>query len=337
MNLEFAWPWLLAVLPLPLLVAWRVPRAAEVPATALRLPFYDALLATTGTATPGGSRSRLLFASLAWVLLVIAATRPQFIGDPVRMPVTGRDILLAVDLSGSMETEDMVLGRQVANRLTAVKFVAGDFIERREGDRLGLVLFGDQAYLQTPLTFDRKTVRTLLDESAIGLAGQRTAIGDAIGLAVKRLRDQPQENRVLILLTDGANTAGSVAPLKAADLAAQEGVRIYTIGVGADDRLVRGIFGTHRVPSTDLDEVTLTAIATKTGGKYFRARDIASLQEIYALLDQLEPVGEAEETLRPVHELYLWPLAAALLLTGLMALAATGLHRRLLFTGAHHV
>lgn len=336
MDLEFAWPWLLAALPLPLLVVWLLPRAAQTPGSALRVPFYAALAAGSGTATAGRSRLRLIAAALAWLLLVGAAARPQFFGDPIRLPITGRDILLAVDISGSMETQDMRLGQRLTDRLTAVKFVAGDFIERRTGDRLGLILFGDQAYLQTPLTFDRSTVRTLLEEAAIGLAGKRTAIGDAIGLAVKRLRDQPQENRVLVLLTDGANTAGSVDPLKAADLAAQEGVRVYTIGVGADETLVRGLFGTRRVPSTELDEKTLTAIAGKTGGRYFRARDIAGLQEIYALLDQLEPVSEDEETFRPVRELYLWPLAAALGISALLALAASGLQRRLPLNGVRH-
>jgi len=222
----------------------------------------------------------------------------------------------------------MQLGQQVTDRLTAVKAVAGNFIEHRKGDRLGLILFGDQAYLQTPLTFDRETVRTLLNEAAIGLAGKSTAIGDAIGLAVKRLRERPAENRVLILLTDGANTSGSVDPLKAADLAAREGVRIYTIGVGADEMLVRGFFGTQRVPSNELDEATLTAIAQKTGGQYFRARDIESLQKIYALLDKLEPVSQDEETFRPIHELYAWPLSGALLLTALLALGMTGVFRR---------
>ncbi len=336
MNLEFAWPWLLAALPLPLLVVWLVPRAAHTPVSALRVPFYAALVAGGGKAKAGRSRLRLTAAVLAWLLLVGAAARPQFLGDPIRLPVSGRDILLAVDISGSMETQDMRLGQRLTDRLTAVKFVAGDFIERRMGDRLGLILFGDQAYVQTPLTFDRSTVRTLLEEAAIGLAGKRTAIGDAIGLAVKRLRDQPQENRVLVLLTDGANTAGSVDPLKAADLAAQEGVRIYTIGVGAEETLVRGFFGTQRVPATELDEKTLTVIAAKTGGRYFRARDIAGLQEIYGLLDQLEPVSEDEQTFRPVRELYLWPLAAALGISALLVLAASGLQRRLPLSGMRH-
>ena len=186
-----------------------------------------------------------------------------------------------------------------------VKQVAGDFIERRAGDRVGLILFGRRAYLQTPLTFDRQTTRALLEESAIGLAGKETAIGDAIGLAVKRLREEPEQNRVLVLLTDGANTAGAVEPLKAADLAAAEGLKIYTIGVGADEMMVRSLFGSRRInPSADLDERALTAIADKTGGRYFRARDTRSLMQIYGILDELEPAAEEEDVLRPPAELY---------------------------------
>jgi len=258
----------------------------------------------------------------------VAAARPQFVGEAVQLPVSGRDLLLAVDISGSMEARDMVLVDKVATRLMAVKIVAGNFIERRKGDRLGLILFGDQAYLQTPLTFDRKTTNIQLREAAIGLAGKRTAIGDAIGLAVKRLREQPEGNRVLILLTDGANTAGTVDPQKAADIAASEGVRIYTIGVGADERVVRGIFGQRRVANNELDEPALQAIAAKTGGRYFRARDIEALEEIYQLLDELEPVSTVEETFRPVRELYMWPAGAALLLSLLLALTSNGLLTR---------
>jgi len=325
MTLTLAWPLVLLALPLPLLAAWLLPQAPAMPGTALRLPFYSALHAALGERHAAPRRIRLLLAAAGWLLLVIAAARPQFIGEPLQLPVSGRDLLLAVDISGSMETPDMQLGRQVTDRLTAVKAVAGEFIGRREGDRLGLILFGEQAYLQTPLTFDRQTVRTLLNEAAIGLAGKSTAIGDAIGLAVKRLRQQPQENHVLILLTDGANTAGSVDPLKAADLAAAEELRIYTIGVGAESIRVRGLLGTRQVSNNELDEATLTAIAEKTGGRYFRARDIAGLEAIYQLLDELEPASQDAEVFRPVRELYVWPLAGALLISVLLALAASGL------------
>jgi Ca-activated chloride channel homolog len=324
MSFELAWPWALAALPLPLL-AMLLPRAPALPAPTLRFPFFAALHGALEGSGNQRSRTRLALAALAWVLLVLAAARPQMIGDTVHLPVTGRSIMLAVDLSGSMQTEDMRSGNEAVSRLGAVKQVAGEFIEHRAGDRLGLILFGDAAYLQVPLTLDRKTVHTLLDEAQIGLAGQQTAIGDAIGLAIKRLRDEPKQNRVLILLTDGASNAGNVDPLKAADLAANEGVRIYTIGVGADETLMQGLFGLQRTMSGDLDEETLKAIAEKTHGRYFRASDLKSLAQIYALLDKIEPLSKDQQNWRPVTELYQWPLAGALLLSVLIAMSAAGM------------
>ncbi len=324
MSFDLAWPWLLAALPLPLLAWWMLPAAPEQPAPALRFPFSASLRSNGGRGTDPRSYFRLAIATLAWVLLVVATARPEHVGDTVRLPVTGRSIMLAVDLSGSMQTPDMQGRGGAVTRLAAVKSVAGDFIERRAGDRLGLILFGDEAYLQAPLTLDRNTVRTLLDESQIGLAGQQTAIGDAIGLAIKRLRDAPAGNRVLILLTDGASNAGNVDPLKAADLAAQEGVRIYTIGVGADTQTERGPFGMLQTVPSDLDEGTLRAIAQKTGGRYFRASDVTSLADICAELDKIEPLSKDGQSWRPVEELYAWPLGAALLLTVLLAVSSIG-------------
>ena len=321
MSFEFAWPWVFAALPLPLLAARLLPPANTAPEAALRFPFFSALRQNGRNPTLRPSRLRLMLAALTWFLLVVAAARPQWIGETIHLPVSGRSLMLAVDISGSMQTEDMVVNRRPVTRLTAVKLVAGGFVEQREGDRLGLILFGDQAYLQTPLTFDRRTLQILLNEAVIGLAGKSTAIGDAIGLAVKRLQGQPEKNRVLILLTDGTNTAGSVDPLKAADLAASEGVRIYTIGVGADEH-VQGPFRLLLSRGSELDEATLEAIAQKTGGRYFRARDTRSLQQIYALLDEIEPVSEDEQSYRPVEEMYAWPLALALLLSFLMSLPA---------------
>jgi len=321
MNIEFLWPWLFAALPLPLL-ALLLPRAPGVAPATLRLPFYAALQDNLQIHTRQRSRWRLLLAILAWLLLVLAVARPQLIGESVHLPVSGRSLMLAMDISGSMQNEDMQVRGHQRSRLTAVKFVAGDFIEQRKGDRIGLILFGDEAYLQAPLTFDRETVRTLLDEAQIGLAGQQTAIGDAIGLAIKRLRKEPASNRVLILLTDGANTAGNVDPLKAADLAAREDVRIYAIGIGSGEMLIQTPFGVRRVAADDLDEDNLKAIAEKTGGRYFRARDTTQLAKIYDLLDRIEPVSEDKQTWRPVNELYFWPLGAALLLSVLIALAA---------------
>jgi Ca-activated chloride channel family protein len=249
---------------------------------------------------------------------MLAAARPQWLGEPVQLPESGRNLLLAVDVSGSMQTADLDQGD--ATRLAVVKQVAGEFIQRREGDRIGLILFGSQAYLQTPLTFDRTTVKTLLDEAVIGIAGRETAIGDAIGMALKRLHDGGDES-VLVLLTDGANTAGSLSPQKAAELAAQQGLRIHTIGVGGATRTVRGLLGRQRVnPAADLDEETLQAIARSTGGQYFRATDLTGLQEIYQRLDALEPVTGGSRVVRPVSDLYAWPLGTGFVLSLVLVL-----------------
>lgn len=325
---DFEWPWLALLLPLPYLVhRWARPVEALAEA-ALRVPFLeDFIEAAPGGAGKGQPRSWPLWAALlAWCLLVLAAMRPQWTGELIEVPVSGRELMLAVDLSGSMEQRDFVLHGKRVDRLTATKQVAGDFIERRIGDRLGLILFGERAYLQAPLTFDRETVKTLLLESAIGLAGKATAIGDAIGLAVKRLREREGSHRILILLTDGANTAGVVNPVDAAQLARREGLKIYTIGVGADEIIERSLFGSRRInPSADLDEATLKAIADSTGGHYFRARDLDELEEIYALLDKLEPIAQDAMKFRPIKSFYHWPLTAALLLGLLLAL--TRFHR----------
>jgi Ca-activated chloride channel family protein len=290
--------------------------------SALKVPFLDDF---SDAKTPLISKHQqwpLLLATIAWFLLVIACTRPQWLGEPIEQAVSGRDLMLAVDLSGSMEEQDFLINKNPVDRLTAIKWVASDFINRRIGDRIGLILFGTQAYLQTPLTFDRKTVLTLLNESAIGLAGENTAIGDAIGLAVKRLKNQPANSRVLILLTDGANTAGEVSPLKAAELAAANQLKIYTIGVGADEMIVRSFFGNRKVnPSQDLDENTLVKVAESTGGRYFRARNSEELNNIYMLLDKLEPVEKDKQYFRPRSELYFWPLSLALGLTTLISLS----------------
>ena len=319
--IHIEWPWLLACLPLPLLIRWLLPAVNPVEQAALKVPFLEDFGQQQRQAVIQQKKWPLFLAVVAWCLLIMASTRPQWLGEPVEQAVNGRDLMLAVDLSGSMEEQDFVINNRRVDRLTATKKVASEFIQRRSGDRLGLILFGTQAYLQTPLTFDRTTVMTLLDESALGLAGQNTAIGDAVGLAVKRLRKQSADSRVLILLTDGANTAGEVSPLKAAELAAQEGLKIYTIGIGADEMVVRSFFGARKVnPSRDLDEKTLTAIAKKTGGQYFRARNTAELEKIYQVLDQLEPVEKDRQYFRPRSELFHWPLASALFLAALVSL-----------------
>jgi Ca-activated chloride channel family protein len=320
---QFAWPWMFLLLPLPWLVRRFAAPDPQDKDAALRTPLAREFDVVAGPGRLSAAQPwRLYLLTLIWLLVLSAAARPQHVGEASALPVTGRDLLLAVDLSGSMEERDFQLDGQWVDRLTATKAVAKDFIERRVGDRIGLILFGRETYLQTPLTFDRVTVQTLLDEAVIGLAGTETAIGDAIGLAIRTLTDAgiEQSRRVLVLLTDGANTAGAVEPLKAAELARQRGMIIYTIGIGADAMLVRSLFGVRQVnPSADLDEATLTTIAEGTGGRYFRARDIAALQEIYARLDELEPAATEESGFRPVSDYFHWPLGGALSLALLWA------------------
>jgi len=320
--IHFEWPWLLAALPLPLLIRWLVPAKMPVEQAALKVPFLDDFSDIETRAVSKTQQWPLLLAAIAWLFLVIACTRPQWLGEPIEQAVSGRDLMLAVDLSGSMEEQDFVINKRSVDRLTAAKMVAADFINRRVGDRVGLILFGTQAYLQTPLTFDRKTVMTLLNEAVIGLAGDNTAIGDAIGLAVKRLKSEQANSRVLVLMTDGANTAGEVSPLKAAELAAANHLKIYTIGIGADEMIVRSFFGNRKInPSVDLDEKTLIKIAESTGGQYYRARNTDELNNIYMRLDELEPVEKDKQYFRPRSELYYWPLSLALGLAAVIALS----------------
>jgi len=311
---EFQWFWMFLLLPLPILLRAVLKPIQAVPAVALKVPFIedfqqsDSLLSISNS-----NRLLLILTGLAWLGLITALARPIWISDVVELPVSGRDLMLAVDLSGSMQEQDFQLNGRFVDRLVATKAVAGEFIKRREGDRIGLILFGDQAYLQTPLTFDRKTVYTLLHEAALGLAGEKTAIGDAIGLALKRLRKQKDQQHILIIMTDGANTAGVVSPDEAAKLAAQEGLKIYTVGIGSEQARQGSVFG-FSMPNTSLDEKTLKNIAELTGGKYFRARDTQEFQKIYHELDKLEPVEKSVESWRPQAELFRWPLLFSVIL-----------------------
>ncbi len=323
--IEFAWPAFGLVLFLPLLWRYLLPaQEKQIQDPALQVPFFQALQTLQQqkqTQANHGEQWQKWLLIIAYALLVLAATRPQWLGETVHLPVSGRELMLAVDLSGSMQETDLKIQGQAVDRLSVVKAVLSEFIERRAGDRLGLILFADVAYLQTPLTFDRHTVATMLQEAFIGMAGEKTAIGDAIIKAIQQLKDRPEQNRVLILLTDGRNSAGSITPRKAAELAKQTGVKIYSIGVGADKSYVQGFFGKRQVnPSRDLDEKMLTYIAEHTGGRYFRARDVVGLQAIYQQLDALEPIETETDSFRPMTELYFLPLTLALLFAVLLLL-----------------
>jgi Ca-activated chloride channel homolog len=324
--IQLVWPYALLLAPVPFLIRALL-QARPQQQSALTVPDVR----TFRTDGDGGRRSgqnqvpwRLLILWALWLALVLATARPQWTGEPVSLPTTGRDMMLAVDLSGSMSTEDMMLGNRLVNRLLVMQAVVGDFLTRRKGDRVGLILFGTNAYLQAPLTFDLETVNQLLLEAPVGIAGGRTAIGDAVGLGVKRLQNRPANHRVLILLTDGANNSGEVAPLKAAELARVAEVRIHAIALGADAMRVPSVFGMFSSgmvnPSADMDEETLQAMADMTGGRFFRARNTEELAEIYAIIDALEPIEQDPETYRPIVALYHWPLGLAWLLAlGLMA------------------
>lgn len=331
--IDWHWPEAFYLLPLPLIIFWLLPKVKQQEA-ALKVPNLSLWQTSTHAAHIQTQQAwpSLVLPLLLWCALLTALARPHILGEVVELPTSGRDLMLAIDISGSMDIEDMQWQNRPVNRLFTVKKVLNDFVSQRQGDRLGLVLFGSQAYLQSPLTFDWQTVQTLMNEAQIGLAGKKTAIGDAIGLTIKRLQSHPEQSRVVILLTDGANTAGEVKPLKAAELAQQSKVKIYTIGLGADAMEVSSFFGTRQVnPSRDLDEGTLQKMADMTGGHYFRARDSKELKKIYAMIDQLEPTEKDPEIFRPQINVYYWPLSIALLLSFLISLQVLGLFRYLIF------
>jgi len=313
--ITFAWPWLLLLLPLPLFVYWLPKKDNNRTSAALIMPQLIES-PSIDVVSQSNKKAPLMILSLCWLLTVLALSQPQWLGDAIDIPTEGREMMIAVDLSGSMQIEDMSLRGSTVNRLDMLKVVLGDFIERRVGDRLGLILFADDAYMQTPMTFDRKTVKQMLDESVLGLVGRKTAIGDAIALAVKRFDAKQKSNKVLLLLTDGQNTAGKISPEQALELAVAKDITIYSIGIGADVMLQESLFGTRRVnPSSELDEKTLTKLAQQTGGQYFRAKDSQGMNQIYQLLDKLEPVEQEQQQMRPLSALFYWPLALALLIS----------------------
>ena len=324
--LTLTWPWLLLLLPVPLICKkWLFKNQHKkiIQGGELQLPGIAS--ATTGVETT--SKSTFSYWNyVMWALLVLAVARPQWLGQPIDIPTKGRDLMVAVDLSGSMQIQDMNINGQNVDRFTLVQQVVSDFIDKRKGDRLGLILFADHAYLQAPLTPDRRSVAQYLREAQIGLVGKQTSIGEAIALAVKRFDKVDKSNRVLILLTDGSNNAGNIEPIEAAKIAAKRGVTIYTVGVGADVIERRSIFGTERInPSSDLDEKSLSEIADITHGRYFRARNPQELQQIYQEINKLEPVSRDPLSYRPKSELFYWPLALSILVSMGLALSQAGI------------
>lgn len=319
LMIEFFWPYIFLLIPLPFFMHRFFPVGRSHQIAALKVPEWNDFGNLPSPSAPSFLKPKMVLISLIWLALLTAAARPQWVGKMIEIPQSGRDLMLAVDLSGSMQIKDFEINGKVVDRLTALKLIASDFIDRRKGDRVGLILFGSQAYLQTPLTFDTETVNQLLMESAVGLAGNETAIGDAIGLAVKQLRDSPQDSRVLILITDGNNNAGRLTPEKAAEIASHAKLKVHTVGIGANEMVVQTIFGAKRVnPSEDMDEKALKYIAEKTGGEYFRAYNTNELVQIYQTIDHLESIERANQYFRPTDEIYYWPLSIALACLGML-------------------
>ena len=309
--LTLACPWLLALLPLPLLVRWLTPAHHE-RREGLVVPFLHRIAAQTGTQpTEGavvlqGGWLRIGAMTICWICTVAALSRPQWIEPPITKDVPVRDMLLAVDLSGSMETQDFTnaQGKKVA-RLTAVKEVLDDFLSRRKGDRVGLIFFGTAPFVQAPFTEDLKLCRQLLDEAQVRMAGPQTAFGDAIGLGITLFERSSVKERVLIALTDGNDTSSKVPPIKAAEIARDKGIVIHTVAVGDP-----------RAAGEDaLDEESLKNVAKETGGVFSHAGDRKQLEEIYRQLDKLETRQAQTVSHRPKRDIYYWPLAVGFLTT----------------------
>lgn len=308
--ISFASPWLLLVIVAPLLVRL-LGRPHQEQEAFLTVPFLADLSDITGVTPAAGatvSRGSVLQRAVllvAWCLLVIAVARPQWIQEPLTKTLPGRDLLIAVDLSGSMETEDFTdKAGQLTDRVSAVKEVMDDFLARREGDRVGLMFFGTAPFMQVPFTDDLNVCRTLLQEAQARMAGPQTMLGDAVGKAISVFKDSDVKEKVLILLADGNDSGSLVPPLKAAEIARDEGIRIYTIGMG--DPASAG--------EDKLDVDTLESMAKTTGGEMFLAIDREELEGVYNRIDTMTTRQVETLSYRPVIDLYFWPLAAAIIL-----------------------
>jgi len=299
-------PWAFLVLPLPWLVWTFAPPAAE-RHIAVRVPFF-AVLSDIGASPPSPGQDsparrnlRTLFLIVMWCLLVTALARPQWIGSPITRTESARNIMITVDLSGSMETRDMYPegSNKALTRLDMVKQSLQNFVAARKHDRLGLIAFGSAAYLQSPFTEDHDTWLELVDELQVGMAGQQTMLGDAIGLAIDTLRRSDIRNRVLVLLTDGKDTDSRIPPVEAAKIAGFHDIRIHTIAIGKDDP--------GNPEAADIG--TLARIAEETGGQAFEAPSRSALEQVITTLGKLEPEEYETQSFSPRHDLFHIPLA----------------------------
>ena len=313
---QFDYPWLLLLLPLPWFGYRWLPAYREA-RSAVRVPFFNAMSRAVDQAPQiaGAQHNiwQLLLNLLVWTLLVVAVARPVWVEKPIERQQPVRDLMLAIDISQSMQTTDFTdASGQRIDRLSAVKHVVQDFIARRKDDRIGLILFGSAAYPQAPLTLDHASLALLLDDTGIGMAGPDTAIGDAIGLSLKLLDQTREQEKVLILLTDGNDTSSAITPDHAAAMAAAKGVVIHTIGIGDPDAS-----GEAKVNLQGLQQ-----IAAATGGKFFRAEDRNALDQVYSNLDTLTPHQVKTLSHQPKRDLFWWPLGTAIALLALYHLGA---------------
>lgn len=309
---SLALPQALLLLPLPFLARWLLsPRRRDSGAV-----FVPAAIASAMTEQGGagyGARVRRMFPALLWGLLVVALAGPRMLATSDAIPSSGRDIVLAIDLSGSMEKRDFDLDGQELSRLEAVQKVGAHFVRRRIGDRIGLVVFGDQAYFGAPLTFDTGAVARAIEESVIGISGRSTAISDGLGLAVKRLSKSDAPSRVIVLLSDGVDTKGTVSALDVASLARKHGIRVHTIALGPADL--------ETAPKTRdaVDTKTLREVAEASGGQSFRVKNMSDLTAVAEALDALEPSPTLQPPLEIHHEFWTVPATAGLLLAIVIA------------------
>lgn len=319
---KFEYPEMFWLLILPLFFYIILPKVKGLHGDAIRMPFIDdiknikASVKNKYYSTIGKSvlfSIKFVYLFILWILLVIASARPQYVGEPFRLKTDNRDIMMVIDISTSMLQPDFHLSGRNIDRLSAVKLVVSDFIKNRTEDRMGLILFATRAYLQSPLTFDKQAIMDILLSADAGMAGNSTSIGDALGLALKNIKNEKdKKNKVIILLTDGEHNDGALSMAEAIDLAQKEGIKIYTIGVGADESFFGGLIKFAR---SGLDEASLREIADKTKGTYFRAKDLSSLREIYKNINQLEPQNNEGNIIQEKKELFYIPLALALILS----------------------
>ncbi|MGI9530304.1 VWA domain-containing protein [Lutimonas sp.] len=313
-NFEIAYPWVFLLVLLPLFIYWLAP-PFRIKSASLQVPNLQRATSITGVKPRNAAMinkknrfvSFLMF--IIWVLLLMALSSPRLVGEPELKIKTSRNFLIVADISFSMANSDWLIDGKRATRWEAVKNVMHDFIEKRTGDRMGLIFFGSSAYIQAPFTSDLKTVEQLLDEADVGMAGQMTNIGKAIVKGIHMFDQDTIKTKVMLVLTDGVDSGTEILPLDAADLAKKDSVHIYTIGIGDPEN-----------GGSDLDEETLKTISEVTDARYFRAIDSDQLGEIYDELDSLEPIEYEEETFKPTTLLYYYPLGMAIALVLLLSL-----------------